>query len=52
MCSVGAWTLDVNTHALSWSKQIYDIVEADFTHQPTLEEAIALYPEESAAKLS
>lgn len=52
MCGVGAWTLDVNTHALSWSKQIYDIVEADFTHQPTLEEAIALYPEESAAKLS
>lgn len=52
MCGVGAWTLDVNTHALSWSKQIYDIVEADFTHQPTLEEAIALYPEDSAAKLS
>ena len=52
MCGVGAWTLDVNTHTLSWSKQIYDIVEADFTHQPTLEEAIALYPEDSAAKLS
>lgn len=52
MCGVGAWTLDINTHALSWSKQTYAIVEADFTRQPTLEEAIALYPEESAAKLS
>ena len=52
MCGVGAWTLDTNTHALSWSKQTYAIVEADFTRQPTLEEAIALYPEESATKLS
>jgi len=52
MCGVGAWTLDINTHALSWSKQTHAIVEADFTRQPTLEEAIALYPEESAAKLS
>ncbi len=52
MCGVGAWTLNVSTHELTWSKQTYAIVEADFTHQPTLEEAIALYPEESAAKLS
>jgi len=52
MCGVGAWTLDVNTHELSWSKQTYAIVEADFTRQPTLDEAIALYPEESSAKLS
>lgn len=52
MCGVGAWTLNVNTHELTWSKQTYAIVEADFTHQPTLEEAIALYPEDSAIKLS
>lgn len=52
MCGVGAWTLNVSTHELTWSKQTYAIVEADFTHQPTLEEAIALYPEDSAIKLS
>lgn len=52
MCGVGAWTLDINTSDLKWSKQTYAIVEADFTRQPTLEEAIALYPEDSAAKLS
>ncbi|MFN7507893.1 MAG: response regulator, partial [Limnobacter sp.] len=52
MCGVGAWTLDIHTHELKWSKQIYEIIEADFTHQPTLEETIALYPEDSAARLS
>lgn len=52
MCGVGAWTLNVNTNELRWSRQIYDIVEADFTHQPTLEEAMSLYPDDSAEKLS
>ncbi len=52
MCGVGAWTLDVNTRELTWSKQTFAIVEADFTHQPTLDEAIALYSEDSATKLS
>lgn len=43
MCGVGAWTLNLINHELWWSKQIYDIVEADFTHQPTLEDALGLY---------
>lgn len=52
MCGVGAWTLNLDTNELTWSKQIYNIVEADFTHQPTLEEAMSLYPGDSAAQLS
>jgi len=52
MCGVGAWTLNLDNNELTWSKQIYDIVEADFTHQPTLEEAMSLYPGDSAAQLS
>lgn len=48
MCGVGAWTLNVLTNELRWSKQIYDIVEADFTHQPTLEDVMCLYPDDSA----
>jgi len=51
MCGVGAWTLNLMTHELRWSKQIYDIVEADFTHQPTLEEALRFYPGEYAQRL-
>lgn len=51
MCGVGAWTLNVVTNELRWSRQIYDIVEADFTHQPTLEDALSLYPGDSAQKL-
>lgn len=52
MCGVGAWTLNLTNNELTWSKQIYSIVEADFTHQPTLEEAMSLYPGDSAEKLS
>ena len=51
MCGVGAWTLNVVTNELRWSRQIYDIVEADFTHQPTLEDVMSLYPDDSAQKL-
>lgn len=51
MCGVGAWTLNLMTHELQWSKQIYEIVEADFTHQPTLEDALGLYPGEYAQRL-
>lgn len=52
MCGVGAWTLNLVNQNLSWSKQIYEIVEADFTYQPTLEQALSLYPEDSVIKLS
>lgn len=52
MCGVGAWTLNLDTKELMWSKQIYNIVEADFTHQPTLEEAMSLYEEGSAEQLA
>lgn len=52
MCGVGAWTLNLADKKLNWSKQIYAIVEADFTHQPTLEEVMSLYPGDSAERLS
>ncbi|BET27648.1 response regulator receiver domain-containing protein [Limnobacter thiooxidans] len=52
MCGVGAWTLNVVTSELNWSKQVYDILEADFTRQPTLEESFGLYTEESAEKIT
>jgi len=51
MCGVGAWTLNMSTNELRWSKQIFEIVEADFTHQPTLADVMQLYPDDSAEKL-
>ena len=51
MCGVGAWTLNLITNELNWSKQVYDILEADFSRQPTLEEAFSLYTEDSAEKI-
>ncbi|WP_334118976.1 hybrid sensor histidine kinase/response regulator [Limnobacter sp.] len=52
MCGVGAWTLNLTNNELIWSKQTYNIVEADFTHQPTLEEVMSLYPGDSSEQLS
>ncbi|MCR2747411.1 hybrid sensor histidine kinase/response regulator [Limnobacter parvus] len=52
MCGVGAWTLNCANQELRWSKQVFDIVEADFSTQPTLLDAIAMYPGDYALKLS
>lgn len=51
MCGVGAWTLSLSTNELRWSKQIYEIVEADFSHQPIYEDVLSLYLDDSAEKL-
>ncbi|MCQ8897337.1 ATP-binding protein [Limnobacter humi] len=52
MCGVGGWHINLENHDLTWSEQVYRIVEAPTGYQPKLEEALQLYPPQARATLS
>lgn len=46
--NVGVWDLDPETNEVTWSSKVHEIHETDpLTHKPTLETAMAFYPQES-----
>lgn len=47
MAQVGAWELDLNTMMPIWSDEVCRIHEVPLGHQPSLDEAVSYYSEES-----
>jgi PAS domain S-box-containing protein len=47
----GAWELDVQTHALSWTERVYRIHEVPLDTPITVHQALSFYPEEARARL-
>ena len=44
VAKVGGWNLDLRTHKLTWTEEVYRIREVDSNYQPQLEEGINAYP--------
>lgn len=47
MAGVGSWSIDLDSKDLSWSKEVFGIYDLEPGRQPSLEEALTYYPEES-----
>jgi PAS domain S-box-containing protein len=47
MAKIGGWELDLVTHDLVWSKEVFRIHEIDFFETPQLDQAIQYYPPEA-----
>jgi PAS domain S-box-containing protein len=45
LAGIGGWELDLATSQLTWSAETYHILGARYTYQPTLAEALDMYPE-------
>lgn len=51
LAGIGAWELDLATQELWWSREVYRIYEAPHRNPPSLDEAVAAYPEATRAPL-
>ncbi len=47
MARVGGWEINLASGTVLWSQEIYKIHEVSLDHQPTLEEAISFYTQDS-----
>ncbi|MEL6712592.1 MAG: ATP-binding protein [Planctomycetota bacterium] len=52
MAETGAWFVDVETGALEWTDEVFRIHDLPVGDPPTVEEAIAFYPEDTAAEVA
>ncbi|AKI02284.1 PAS domain S-box/diguanylate cyclase (GGDEF) domain-containing protein [Hoeflea sp. IMCC20628] len=52
MSEIGAWSLDTGSFVTIWSPQVFAIHELAGTQPPSLEEAIAFYPEDERERLT
>ncbi len=47
MAGIGSWSIELDSMELTWSKEVFAIHDLDPGRQPSVEEALAYYPEES-----
>ncbi len=47
VAKVGGWNLDLKTHQLTWTEEVYRIREVDPDYQPQFEDGINAYPPEA-----
>ena len=47
VAKVGGWNLDLKTHKLTWTEEVYRIREVDPNYQPQLKEGIDAFPPEA-----
>lgn len=52
IAKLGGWEIDLLTHKIQWTKEIYKIHDLEFDYEPKIEEEYNFYPQNDKEKIS